>query len=269
MALARDSTGSIANQTGSTGSQSFTNTAGNIFLFFGQTAYSSLLTFSSITYGGKSLTKLDGVNGVGGRNLEVWYLNNPPLGTNTLSITMSGIPDTFWNAGWVTYSGAWFSAPTIFGHNSSGSTTSLSKSLTTITDNSWIVSGFTNGANAVPTPGANTNIQLSVYNRTSSYELYVADSNGPLTPPGSFSNGYTWTGSFIGEIVCVIIAPITLQISLSRGSFTLTGFNLFKVVLAQVGSFILTGFTMLASISPKKWTNSTKNNTTWTNTPKT
>jgi hypothetical protein len=47
-------------------------------------------TVSSVTYGGASLTFLTSAQRSAQNRTEVWYLKNPPMGTNTVSVTITG-----------------------------------------------------------------------------------------------------------------------------------------------------------------------------------
>lgn len=193
MALARDNS-SIA---GVGGSGTFTiGGSANIALAF--VSQFGNTTAPSITLGGQSMT-LIGASGQQ-NSLEVWafYLINPPTGSQSYSTTFGGGANS---AAVITYSGAKSSGQpdantrTTFANNQHPN-----PSVTTISDNDWVVLGwYTDGTFSSLT---NATQQGSITNG-----FGLADSNGPITPPGSDTQTINLTGTNNTAVCQIAIAP--------------------------------------------------------------
>lgn len=133
---------------------------------------------SGVTYNGVALTLLDSRADAGGNVPELWYLIAPATGSNNIVITVSGSNAIAGAA--ASYTGVKQSAPSVFGNNRADSATSVSKSLTSTTDNSWMICGFTNNFAATSwTAGTNTTI------RSGSQWTGCGDRNALTSPAGS------------------------------------------------------------------------------------
>lgn len=174
MAIAFDSSLNNASS-----SFSFTNTAGDFMaLLVGTTS----ATHATATYNGvaliwQSIQEMD----VQSNWIQFLTLVAPATGSNTISITGAGV-----SASVATYSGTRnFTQPEVLAQ-ASASASSISNSITTVTNNSWVIMGV--GANGQPSGYTNATA------RASNTFPYLADSNGPVTPAGAFSQTATIGG---------------------------------------------------------------------------
>lgn len=112
MALALDAILALLTSWGtgvSAQSRTLTTSGSNRFLVAAFLTYnsSSLITVSSATYGGVALTRANGISAAlesAHQNVELWYLDNPALGNNTLLVNYSGTA-SFANYGAISYTG--------------------------------------------------------------------------------------------------------------------------------------------------------------------
>ena len=152
-------------------------------------------TVSAATYGGQSMTLVVKLNTNSNRYLYMFYLLNPPSGSNAFSITDGG---NFNNGFAADYSGVKQSGqPDASGTNAATTTASISKAITTLANNCWLISATFVAAGATTlSAGANTTIRTK--NGESSA---IGDSNAPQTPPGSFSQAYSSSGTWDDAVI--------------------------------------------------------------------
>lgn len=177
MAIAFDATanGTVNPSTSLTFAHTCTGT--NLILFVSVISNSGA-TVSSMTYNSVAMTQLDTRVDAGGNNGELWYLIAPSTGSNNVVINMSG--NVAIGAASSSYTGVKQSAPAVFGNARADSATSVSKSLTSTVDNSWIVAGVTNNFAATSwTAGASTTF------RSAAQWAGFCDGNAAITPAGS------------------------------------------------------------------------------------
>lgn len=163
---------------------SFTTSGTNRYLVVGILIQSSQ-TCTGVTYGGVAMTNLtsgSSSNVSTGETIYLWGLANPASGANNIVGSFSGagtrvfIASSFTGAQQTTAVEA-----TATPVNSTG--TSASLSVTTITDNDWLV-GFAR-ASTNTTAGSNTTIRGAQSN------INMMDSNAVQTPPGTFSLNFS------------------------------------------------------------------------------
>lgn len=137
--------GSFGNlNSGTSISFSFTCTGSNLFLgFLLGLDDSNNYAISSATYKSVSLTNasVDGNYTIQNKHSKIWYLKAPSTGTNTLSITLAGIPSNFASGGAISLTGVDQTTPKDRGSGSSnanGSTLSLTNSAASA--NEWQIS---------------------------------------------------------------------------------------------------------------------------------
>ncbi len=199
MAIAFNSQGGNFNPGPTTSdSFSFTNTAGNLLVYFGHTNSASGDVLTAVTYNGAALTKVTShTTGTADQYISVWYLKSPATGSNTLAVTTSVATDI--GSGCLTYTGCDTSSqPDSF--SSGGSTGNLDLTTTVVSTGSWLVSASRNGSSGPMGAGAGTTI------RTTGALLFDAgDSNGTV---GTGAQTMSWTaGSNTSGGVIVSIAP--------------------------------------------------------------
>jgi hypothetical protein len=165
---------------------------------------------TGVTYNGVSMTQLVKK----GRNQDnavwsyIYYLVNPASGTHSVAVSLAS-SDTFFMGAAASYTGVTQSAPEAYAATSSQST-SGSVSVTTISDNDWLVGMFYSGTGLNMSAGSNTTFRGGALNSAIS-----VDTNGAMTPAGTYSlnmsNTSIWTG------VAAAISPS------SAGSITGSG----------------------------------------------
>lgn len=215
MAIALDAVTDQAQATGSTYSFSHTCTGSDRILWvgiFGDTTD----TLTGITYNGVAMTVAQKVGmGFGDRWIYLYYLVNPATGSNTVSATFSA--STAAKAVAVSYTGA---KQTGQPDNSNNWTdlfvSSISHSITTVADNCWMV--FIAKTNGAGTPSAGTGST----SRGGSNSFAFFDSNGPITPAGSYSMACSVGGSAVwGSCMASFSPSVSLQPPRSMHQFRL------------------------------------------------
>ena len=187
MAIAFDSSsGGLIGQL-ATGTFNHTCTGSNLYLFF----RTSTLT-DTVTYNGVAATLLvsytpPAYGGNGAPPLRVWGLANPSTGTNTVS-AYNGDGT---NADYViatSYTGVASVQPDAQNTNETGVNTqvSITGTVTSVTDNSWLYMGVGTGDSAVSiSAGSGTTVRTTTSVIGRGYG--VCDSNSAKTPAGSYS----------------------------------------------------------------------------------
>ena len=189
--------------------------------FFGVSSTTAGITVSSIAYNGVSMTYLGEVSALSGseaNKILVYYLLESSLPTGGSAYNLTGsLGSSAWIGGVhiMSLSGAKQAAPEVANYfYDITSRTSWSNSITTLTDNAWIVEATSiyNGYSASPSSGQTqrgTNLALYYsYNGCISTEL--------KSTAGSETNGWSWTGnSYINLHVLLSVAPPTSGVALS------------------------------------------------------
>lgn len=176
-------------------------------------AYMFVLTSGSTTavsYNGVSLTLTTSYSWTFG-TLKVWTLAGPSSGANDISIT-SGVNT---NVVAATYTGLGTTQPEASANNNiSYYTTSITSSVTTLTDNAWVL-GFcvyvTSSYNQNAGSGATKRISIAGSPAGDTPSLGIYDSNGVVTPAGSYSmtmDASSGTGPW-ATVMYSVIAPTT------------------------------------------------------------
>lgn len=215
-AIAFDSASKATATTASTVSWTHTTSGTNRILFV-LTSSESATAPTSVTYNGVSMTKIFDINGV--TNQELWYLINPTSGANTVTITYSSSGTR--KIG---------SASSYTGVKQTGqpevqttptrnpSTASLSQTITTSSNNSWVVmGGFSSASNLAPGT-ATTQRGTTADTGGGFYYTGLFDNNGPKTPAGNVTLEITMTAGNVAAMGMVSIGesvdtPATTQVS--------------------------------------------------------
>lgn len=180
--------------------------------------YGPALTFTSVTYAGSPMTLLTptpaDVSG-GGERLWIYGLVNPATGTNNLVATMS---DGGTYGGWEGAIAVYTGAPGAGGTPAvvSSQTSPVILTMTTPSDNNWLVGFVRNGAGN-NTAGANTTM------RGSAYPISIADTNAAQSPAGSYSLNVSWTGGGTAGGLAIALSPTASPIVDSLPYRTLIG----------------------------------------------
>ena len=157
---------------------SHTCTGSDLILLVG--IYATSLNTTGVTYNGVSMTEIGTAFAIGSDNLSAWYLVNPATGANNVVATLSGTGGG--QGGSLSYTGASQTGQPDANNTTSGSGTSLTNTLSTVADNSWraIYAHWSAGGTIVA--GTNSTKRGSANTNEGWF-----DSNGPITPAGSFA----------------------------------------------------------------------------------
>ncbi len=99
-------------------------------------AVSAADSVDSVTYNGQSLTQIQDENR-GGFHAELWYLVNPPAGSNTVNVDMTGTARVVLSA--ISFTGVHQTSPIDANAGDTGGTSTPSVNISTNFDNSMIV----------------------------------------------------------------------------------------------------------------------------------
>ena len=145
-------------------------------------------TVSGVKYNGTSMTEIGSDQASGGVNYSsAWWLSDPSTGTNNIVVSVTSAKNISSVA--LALSGAKAQAPEAITEGSWTSGASFSASVTTLTDNAWVLLlGRENYATAVP--GTNTHLIIEEVGSL----LYGSDSN-PVSPAGSVTVNATMNAS--------------------------------------------------------------------------
>ena len=167
-----------------------------LYVDFYQTATGDNVT--GVTYNGVAMTRINTQVG-GTQRIYSYALVNPTSGTNTISIANTG-GNTYWIDS-TSYTGANQVTPTIQNTGYNASATSLTVSVTTTADNSWL-HGFYDSSNQPQSVGTNTFFRGGV----NSF-LGAIDTNSAQTPAGSKSMQITSVLASEQLMVLSVITP--------------------------------------------------------------
>lgn len=188
-----------------------TVTGSNTILWVGAETVHTADHITGVTYNGIAMTRIGGLQAGGSTNVwsYLYMLVAPASGANNVIISVS--PDVPIKANCASYSGALQTGqPDASGTNSATTGTSLSKAITTIADNCWLVSTIVNDA-GVNTAGSNT-----LKRADGGTETAIGDSDASMTPPGSFSQA--WTFPSAKSAMCVAsMSPAPAAVRIMSG----------------------------------------------------
>lgn len=164
----------------------------------------------SMTYAGVSMTFIGAANN-GGQAEELWGLANPATGTNNLVITTTSAGG--WEGAIAVYTGV---PGGIQGTpaTSTNQNSPMALTVTTITDNSWLV-GYVRNGSGNNTAGANTTV------RGSAYPISIVDTNAAQTPVGAYSLNITWGGGQPAGGVGIALSPTAGSVAVNSGFLSL------------------------------------------------
>lgn len=152
---------------------------------------------TSMTYNGVALTKaISEEPQTSGQWLGIWYLKNPSAGSNTLTINASAN----WGTGGgiyvhhAVYTGVTGTPIIDVGSPVDNLTNSITLSVTTTGDNAWLFSTARSIDTGDQVAGTGTTERTDTANS-------IGDSNGAKTPTGSYSMGWTTSGTKLCGIV--------------------------------------------------------------------
>jgi len=278
MAIAFDSSSfgnTGANNTSVTWSH--TCSGANRILFVGVSCPSTR-TISSVTYNGVGMTNIN--RSSGSQTVALYYLIAPATGANNVVVTVDS--STFIYCDATSYTGVKQSSQPDANNTSSTTSTTVTTSVTTIADNCWSVLIARGESDGVTSAGTGSTSRVS-----SSGYVQMYDSNGNITPAGSYSMSTTQSSQVVTQAMASFSPDGGYTLTCDTGTFTLTGIDttfrrtyvlvcaagsfaltgidaLFKRgygIICEVGSFILTGID--ATLRYAGWTRRTKPSSSW------
>lgn len=178
--------------TGTSASASLTVTGSNTFLI-AQVANQTNNT-TGVTCNGVSMIQIQsGVSGGSNRFMSLWYLINPSSG-NIVATRSSGTNRI--SVLGILYSGVNQSSQPDASSSNSGTSGTITGTVTTVANNCWAIFSVSSINNAT----ASTN---STFIDSSAADSYIFDTQtlGNITPPGSFSMSVTQTSATYGYIM--------------------------------------------------------------------
>lgn len=150
---------------------------------------SALVTVTGITYNGVALTKVDSISAnleSSHQDGELWYLDGPATGANTITVTLSG------TAGFALGQATSYTGKTVSGIDASAKTQLLTAStsapannVTVVHSDCWLVGMAYSRAAGTPSAGSGTTVR-----NTTTVGHAIADSNG-VVGTGAQTLAYT------------------------------------------------------------------------------
>ena len=139
--------------------------------------------FTSGTYNSVALTEIAKVDRGDGRYINLLYLINPASGSNTVSLSYGGAG--LYHGIASSYTGAKQSGVPDASVTNTAADTSVTGTVTTVADNTWLVGCYSSSTGGTISAGANTLLRQGATN--SGPDTYLIDSNSLQTPAGSKS----------------------------------------------------------------------------------
>lgn len=164
-------------------------------------------TVTGITYNSVAMTKVDtAIEGT--VQSELWYLKAPATGSHTIDITFNGTNNGWQHAVAGSYTGVDQTTP-VEAHNTNISgTTSVSASVTTLTDGAWVVDSFGKYDTAgTPSVGGSQTLRKSSSGGSSGWGVWVGQSSQAQPTAGSTTNSWSWSGAKDAALVVAALKP--------------------------------------------------------------
>ena len=198
MAIAFDTSSTGVDGVGTTMTWSHTCT-GDDRIFFVCAKGNATDTITGVTYATVAMTRIAQLTTSGSADLSLWYLINPASGANDAVITSSTSTTLRGKAS--SFTGAKQSGvPDASGTQLVTAAAGVSKAITTVADNCWLVAASAN-VSGVNTAGANTTVRRDG-------DSAIMDSNAAQTPAGSYSQAVTFDGNADGGMIVASFAPL-------------------------------------------------------------
>lgn len=198
----------------STMTQAVTVTGSNTFLFVDVRFQATTDQVTGVTCNGVAMTKLQFLNvGIAGNDGNtVFYLFGATTG-NVVASLGTAVGSNLRIASYAGVSNAGLDSSGNF--NAGAPATTLSISLTSVADNSWMVGMMRNQAGAFT--------MTSGTDRSASDAVIIADSNGPIHPAGSATLSGTHTIHYDAAIAVTIAPALTTTAVTPKTTLALLG----------------------------------------------
>lgn len=179
------------------------------------------LIITGVTYNSVALSKAiqrDSADSPSSATLstEIWYGVAPSSGANTVSITFTGTVNH--SAAWgITLSGVAQSSTldATNGSNANGSGSPNTTSVTTVADNAWVLDVVYNKIGTALTPAAGQTRISSELLPNGGGDTADSSYKGPVTPAGSTSMAWTFTGT---DDYCQVVASFKPFVAATTGN---------------------------------------------------
>jgi archaellum component FlaF (FlaF/FlaG flagellin family) len=170
---------------------------------------------NQVNYDGVPMTQIGStVNNGGSASVSLWYLVNPSTGTNTVSITLAAVTNVA--AGAVSFTGVNQTDPIDVSNSATGTSLTPSVSLTTTTDEAWIIDVVgTNGGTITTGTGQveRWNVIQGAARGAGSTEF--TSSSGTFTMSWEKSTSSNWA------IIAAALRPAGIPCCVSIGDWTI------------------------------------------------
>lgn len=174
-------------KTANTNSFSWTHTVSGKqgILLVGISIANTGLQVNSVRYNGALLLPTSSASNAGNGRVEIWYLVAPTLGSNTVSVILSGATSAV--AGAFSFTGVDQTNPLdgVPGYIFVSGNNPASVTITTVTNNAWVID--TLAANFAAAVGAGQNQQWNANNVVTG----AGSTKGPISPAGSTTMSWT------------------------------------------------------------------------------
>ncbi len=211
--IAFDAATDGGSSTGTSKTYSHTCTGSNLILFVGVIGDVTNDNVTGVTYAGTAMTKVNGVLIPGNRYMTLWYLSNPSTGANNVVVSASS--SILIGSGAVSYTGTdqtqVLDTDIIRNTNTVNPGTSITTSVTTVTDNCWVMN-FTAANSSLVTAGTGTTARKI---DSATYGWLLGDNNAPKTPAGSVSETVGITSNVAAGMLMASFAPYVAVTDLS------------------------------------------------------
>lgn len=210
MAIAYDSSANGGSTSTSSLTFSHTCTGSNLVLTVFIKIFNTSNVLTGVTYGagnGVAMTAASSGQDADSRWSYVYTLINPATGANNVNITTSSA--TYVGGTSQSYTGCrQTSQPDVVGTPLNTASTTVDTTLTTITDNSWLIGSY-NGGRAYTAGSGTTSRQFN----GSPDQLYSFDSGGAKTTKGSYSLLGTQSSGANSRNYIISLAPVAAATS--------------------------------------------------------
>lgn len=196
MAIAHDADANSGDVNVPSSPQTFSHTMGTVsngIVCVGVTLWQNVAgvgLVTGITYGGVAMT-IAGTERVSGAMVsDLYFLKNPPAGSNTVSVAFSGAAGAILTflSGAVSFSGVDQTNPNDATNGTTGFSMNATVNTTTVADNAWVVHNVSHFGTEATTIGQGS----SAWNVSGLSVTGAAGYVGPKTPAGAQTTNWTW-----------------------------------------------------------------------------
>jgi archaellum component FlaF (FlaF/FlaG flagellin family) len=201
-------------------SHTVTNSGSDRILILGISKQNNA-ALNTVTYGGEDLTELraDDVDGNTNAHTSLWYLVDPPTGSNTVFIGV-GLLDTDIVVGAISFTGVNQTDPFDAVNGATGNSATASTTLTTTTNEAWLI-------DVVGTNGGTVSVGAGQLERWNDIQASVrgAGSTEFTSSPGTFSMSWTKSASSDWAITAAALRPANVACCVDVGNWAINNIS--------------------------------------------